>query len=142
MPHIMQAFPPNYRKINKKFNVRGKPIIFAYNGTIYNPSRIQIPPQLVIHEQTHMARQNGNAEYWWDCYIEDAEFRLAEEIPAHIAEYRAIAYRNDAHKLLERIAARLASPLYGSMIKLGGAREAILHGAAVQMMEPTTTTGQ
>jgi hypothetical protein len=139
MARVLNLFPPNYRKINDKFRVRGKPIIFAYGSTIYNPGRITIPPQLIAHEEVHMVRQGGNPEAWWDRYINDPEFRLAEEIPAHVAEYRALAYRYDADKQLDRIAQRLASPLYGSMIPQDKARKVILDAA---MEGSPATTGE
>jgi hypothetical protein len=34
---VLHLFPPNYAAINRAFKVRGKPIIFCYGSTIYNP---------------------------------------------------------------------------------------------------------
>jgi hypothetical protein len=126
---VLHLFPPNYRKIVECFDVRGKPIIFAYGSAIYNPSRAPITPQLERHEEIHLTRQGGDPETWWDRYIAEPSFRLAEEIPAHAAEYQAAVahYRVQA---LDDIAARLSSPLYGGLITFGDAREAILREAA------------
>jgi hypothetical protein len=59
------------------------------------------------------------AEHWWDCYLEDPEFRYREELPAHAAEFRAQMPhdRNDRAKLLISTAQRLIAPLYNYGIK-------------------------
>lgn len=126
---VLHLFPPNYKKIVEQFDVRGRQIIFAYGDAIYNPSRIPITPQLERHEQVHLTRQGGDPEAWWDKYIAEPAFRLAEEIPAHVAEYQASVahYRAIA---LDDIATRLSSPLYGSLLTFGQAREVILREAA------------
>ena len=126
---VLYLFPPNYKKIVEQFDVRGRPVIFAYGSAIYNPQRVERPPQMIRHEQVHLTRQGGDPEKWWDEYIASPAFRLAEEIPAHAAEYQASLshYREQA---LNEIAAKLSSPLYGSLIPLGDAREAILRDAA------------
>lgn len=117
---VLYLHPPNFAAINRAFKVRGKPIIFCYAERIYNPQRIKIPPELFAHEAVHQARQGDDPERWWDRYIRDQDFRLAEEVPAHQAEYRCLCARNadPSWRALaaERIAERLASPLYGSMI--------------------------
>lgn len=125
---MLFTFPPNYAAIAKAFDVRGKPIIFAYGDTIHNPARIKIPPQIFAHEAVHQARQGNDPATWWARYIVEPEFRLGEEVPAHAAEYREICHRDHNERLLELIAARLASPLYGSMIEEAEARRLILHG--------------
>jgi hypothetical protein len=126
---VLHLFPPNYRKIVEQFDVRGRPVIFAYGSAIYNPTKVEIPPELRRHEEVHMIRQGGDPETWWDRYIAEPAFRLAEEIPAHAAEYQASVshYRERA---LGQIAIKLASPLYGNLITVAGAREAILREAA------------
>lgn len=136
----LYLFPPNYHDINRAFDVRGKPIIFAYGDTIYNPSRIKLPPQLIAHEAVHQARQGNNPRGWWERYIAEPAFRLDEEIPAHIAEYKVMADRADCEIYLFRIAGRLASPLYGSLISAERARAVILHGAKdTPSLSPTET---
>lgn len=113
----------------ERFGVRGRNIIFAYGDTIYNPSRVEIPPQLIRHEEVHLMRQGGDPASWWDRYIAEPDFRLAEEIPAHAAEYLGCVaqYRERA---LDEIATKLSSALYGSLISVPAAREAILREAA------------
>lgn len=118
---VLTLFPPNYREVNAAFNIRGKGVIFAWGDTIYNPSRVKIPPELIAHETVHGLRQNGDPAGWWKRYIADPAFRLDEEIPAHQAEYRVSGK-------LDAIAARLSGPLYGNLISLDKALSLI--GAA------------
>jgi len=123
---VLNCFPPLYAEINKAFNVRGKPIIFSWGDRIYNPGRIKIPPELMVHEGVHGQRQGDDPETWWRDYIRNPEFRLAEEIPAHCAEFAAyctrLSDRTAQERALHRIADRLSSPLYGSMIAYDEAR--------------------
>lgn len=125
-PRILYLFPPNYREINDKFNVRGKRVIFAYAPVIFNPSHMIVHHPLIQHEKVHIARQNGNPEVWWERYIADQEFRLVEEIPAHIAEYEALG----AHAgILDHVAMKLSSPLYGNLVDLDTAKRLIRDGS-------------
>lgn len=114
---VITAFPPNYRRINAAFNVRGRGVIFCYGDVIYNPGRINVTPALLAHEAVHSGQQGADPATWWDRYIADPQFRLAQEIPAHAAEYRV------APHLLQEIAGRLSSRLYGGLI----ARDAAEH---------------
>ena len=121
-----------FDEIDAKFNIRGKPVIFAWGDTIFNPQDIDIPPALIAHEEVHGVRQTRYAsiEQWWRDYINDPVFRLAEEIPAHMAEYAHMTSngnRNIRRLALKSVARRLASPLYGRIINAREARE-ILKG--------------
>jgi hypothetical protein len=130
---VLCTFPPMYAEINRRFNVRGRPVIFTWGDTIHNPSRIKITPELMVHEGVHSNRQGEEPEFWWIEYIANPEFRLAEEIPAHRAEYADVFSRVPTGRVTEtalhRIAARLSSPLYGSMIDYYEARRLIEYGA-------------
>lgn len=119
-------FPPNYAAINRAFKVRGKPVIFCYGDTIYNPGRIKVPPQLLVHEAVHSRRQGADPAGWWERYIEDPQFRLEEEIPAHQAEFADLCDRGVATpEAWNAIVGRLASPLYGQLIDVVTARSLI-----------------
>ena len=121
--------PPMFRKINQSFDVRGKPVIFCWGDTIYNPTGMKIAPQLRVHEAVHSTQQGNDPETWWNHYIADPAFRLEQEIPAHRAEYRCVlgSGLNDGPvlEMLDRIAERLSSPLYGSLIDYEEARRLI-----------------
>jgi len=117
---IIFESPPMFDEIDARFHVAGKPVIFAWGDIIYNPEGITIPPQLIVHEAVHGARQGGDIDGWWRRYIEDAAFRLYEEIPAHSAEYQYLLQnavnRKQRRRCLKVTANRLASPLYGGIV--------------------------
>jgi hypothetical protein len=138
---IINDRPPLWDLIDAKFHVADKPILFAWGSRIYNPMGIKVPKELHAHEEIHGARQlttlhpdvtssDGAIEYWWQQYIASPEFRLAEEIPAHRAEYLSFCKRHGDHntrnKALLVIAMKLAAPLYGSLVTPPVARDLIL----------------
>ncbi len=119
--------PPNFEQIRAAFPRADQPgVLFAFDGNIYNPSGIVVPPALVAHENVHLARQNDmdprssyptrvtGADVWWDHYLRDTEFRYHEELLAHAAEFRVQRYndRNASARLLLSTALRLVAPLY------------------------------
>jgi hypothetical protein len=119
--------PPNFEQIKAAFpRSEGPGVMFAYDGNIYNPSGIVIPPALIAHEQVHLDRQKAmgprplsttqysGADLWWDRYLEDCEFRYNEELLAHVAEFKMqkSSDRNVSASLLMRTALRLIAPLY------------------------------
>ena len=131
---IERAYPPNYKMILKAFPMAGKPgVIFTYGDTIFNPAGTPLTRMLLAHEEVHSTRQ-GSEELkimnWWQAYINSLKFRFDEELPAHIAEYKA--YRPGKHGFsragfLSHVANRLSGPLYGHMLSFEAAAEAILH---------------
>lgn len=137
---IVVARPPMWEEINAAFHVAGKPVIFTWGNTIYNPENCQISPALRAHEAVHAHRQiHGQSELateeeriigWWKLYIAMPSFRYEEELLAHCAEYRAVKSwtrdRNEVEKCLRHIAQRLASPLYGGVTSYPAARRAIV----------------
>jgi hypothetical protein len=129
---VIRINPPMFRQINQKFDVRGKPVLFCFGDTIYNPKGIKIPPQLMVHEGVHSGQQGNDPFEWWKRYIADATFRLDQELPAHRAEWQFLrdGWRSsipvvEANDTLHLIAWRLSSPLYGSMIGYEEARRLI-----------------
>lgn len=120
---IVVDFPPNYDAIAAAFPIRAKRgVIFSFGPVIYNPHNVPIAPHFLAHELAHGMRQGVDAVTigdWWKRYIDDREFRLAEELVAHIAEYRCLAEgggRNQRRTAAKAVAARLSSPIYGRMI--------------------------
>jgi hypothetical protein len=132
---ILFAFPPNFTTLNRAFKLNGRPAIFSWGDTIYNPYRCMITPELMAHEEVHGERQeaagplqdtdgrciyNWGPERWWEKYIREIAFRLNEEILAHRAEFATFCRNHpclhDQAKALKQIAGRLSGPLYGQII--------------------------
>lgn len=137
--------PPLFDEIVAAFPIAAKPgVIFAWRDKIFNPSGRSIAPELMVHEAVHGERQMGEVqldgkwpgatpgiEGWWRRYIADPAFRLAEEIPAHLAEFQALcaqqracwhSERNMRRALATHVARKLSGPLYGHLISASDAK--------------------
>jgi len=128
---VRVATPPNYDAILRTFPVLGKSVLFAYGDTVFNPAGVDIPPELMVHEEVHSKQQADNPETWWTLYLADPEFRLDEEVEAHVAELNhinKIYNRHQRRKALTVLAERLASPLYGSLITTKKAKAILKNG--------------
>jgi hypothetical protein len=127
------ARPPMFEEIAATFSLaRKQNVVFAWGDTIYNPGGGRLSPEIHVHEAVHGKRQGADVEGWWRRYIAEPAFRLEEEIPAHIAQYRAFCVnhtkgnaRNQRRLYLHHVAKCLASPLYGSLIRYDDARKLI-----------------
>lgn len=113
---LVKDYPPNILEIDAHFHTMGQPILYTYGDTIYNPLGIHVPNYLAAHEFTHIMQQRGEPEAWWRKYIEDEEYRYAEELAAHRTELSILLAevkdRNTRAKLVMQTAARLTAPLY------------------------------
>jgi hypothetical protein len=131
---VIQQRPPMFLEIAAAFpDAYSKGVIFAWGDVIYNPSGTHIQRELFAHEAVHGERQKAmGITEWWQRYIADPAFRVAEEIPAHRAEYRAYCQlqrdRGARHRALHRMAVRLASDLYGQIISYMEAKRVIVEG--------------
>ena len=112
---------PNLQLLKDTFGVSEGDIIIAYGDKIYSPNK-QITHDLLVHEMVHCERQGYNeriAERWWERYMLDKEFRLAEEILAYRQQYlyccRVYTDRNRRHKILHSLAKELAHERYGKL---------------------------
>lgn len=116
---VRRERPPIFDRANDVFDLQGGEI-FCWGNIIYNPSGGHIGIELMEHEKVHRAQQGDDVEGWWDLYLESAEFRLEQEMEAHIREYRVYCLRHklsvDRQEYLEMISERLASPMYGDII--------------------------
>jgi hypothetical protein len=127
---IINELPPNFEQIKAAFPNADQPgVLFAFDGNVYNPSGIVIPPALIAHEEVHLYRQRSlsfgfgrqsvevgrcTPERWWQEYIDNSEFRYREELLAHVAEFKHQKHgdRNASARLLMATALRLVAPLY------------------------------
>lgn len=128
---IISSRPPNFAAIAAVFSgAYGQGVIFAYAPNIYAPNNTGLPPEIIAHETAHIKRQlEIGVEAWWDRYLTDAAFRFDEELIAHRAEYRHLCdnatSRNVRRSALKHVAKKLAAPLYGRMVTMKQAMEAI-----------------
>ena len=116
IPIIKFELPPNYEAIRRAFDLIGQRPIFAFSPYIYNPHCVEIGPELIAHEQVHITRQGALPATWWESYIADENFRLAEEILARVAEYLVLtnaSTRQQRRQVFNTMAKRLRAPLYG-----------------------------
>ncbi len=110
-----QEKPPMADFCEKYFGASwDKGTIFAYKDTIHakNPSRIS--PDVEAHEVVHLKQQRefGDADKWWDAYLTDDKFRIAQEMEAYKAQiqYALEHYdRNYRRALKKHIYASFAS---------------------------------
>jgi len=126
--------PPVYDRCDAQFKIKGRPILFAWGDTIFNPEGVEISPELFAHEAVHGERQlKVGIETWWDEYLARPVFRYAEEELAHRAEYQAYARRHPNPRkralVLDAIAERLAGPLYGNLVSVADARAVVANPA-------------
>lgn len=113
----------------------GRGIIFSWGADrIYNPDGVVVGPDLLAHEAVHGERQGTNPasiRQWWVRYLDDPQFRLQEELPAHVCEYQwwlQNGTRPERRRALKEIAYRLSSPLYGRLIGKSMARDLLRRG--------------
>lgn len=122
---IINAFPPNYDQIVEAIpEVANAQPIFAYGFDVYNPYLKELDAFIIYHEATHGAQQEamGTPELWWQRYLADIEFRVAQEVEAYrnqLLHFKRIGPGKTLHnrRLYGRMLAdQLASPMYGGVI--------------------------
>ena len=126
---IIQAFPPNWDDIVKVLKPPPN-VIICYAPAVYIPAGGTLTPSLEAHEGVHLLQQGNSPATWWIRYLHDLDFRLAQEVPAHAAEYNMAiasgASRQVRRSELKQIAKRLSGPLYGKLITFKQARLEIM----------------
>lgn len=126
--------PPNFEAIAKRFPIRGRKLIFAYAPYIYCNNGAYCGPVKIAHESIHLARQGSDPAGWWDRYLSDDAFRYEEEVLAHVAEFLFLCEKEPSRGAKRRnlvvVASNLASPIYGGMITVAGAKDLLKSCAA------------
>lgn len=131
---IVHEWPPRIEEIEKRFGQLPDSVIFAWDDKIMVPGGRPIDPWLIDHELVHLGQQKdiGGVDVWWDKYLVDDEFRLDQELAAHVVEYRSFCRherdRNRQAAYLNWIAGRLAHKMYGNIISRGDAMRRIRRG--------------
>ena len=112
------------------YKINWEIIIISWGDTVY--SKCNIPPDFIIHEQTHLKRQKFSKIYglwWWWRYIRNQEFRLNEELVAYQNQWKfiqkTIKDRNQRSVMLDKLANALSGKIYGNIIDVYHARKMI-----------------
>ncbi len=126
---VINDWPPNIDEIRAVLPVTENNI-FAYDLKIFNPGGGKLGQELHQHEAVHFKQQTAiGVEAWWLAFLSDEVFRLAQEIPAHKAEYRCFCKyngdRNEQASFLRALGKRLAAPMYGGIITANEAMKRI-----------------
>lgn len=129
------GLPPNHEAIAARFPViKGRALIYAYAPYIYCANGAVCGPEKIAHETIHILRQGADPEEWWRKYLADDEFRYAEEVLAHVAEYLFLCEKEPGRSARRRnlviIARNLASPIYGRMTTVDAAKAFLKSSAA------------
>lgn len=119
---ILRTIPPNYELIVKTINPTPE-TIFTYGNKIYAPNLPEgqgLEDHLLIHELMHSEQQGDDPDAWWNRYLEDTDFRLAQELECYAHQFNCVNKKAIPYKVkrifLERIAGDLSSPLYGNLL--------------------------
>lgn len=127
--NVETSYPPNYSEILKHFDIKDrKTIVFTFGDTLHNPGGGNISPDLMAHEETHQRQQGKSPEDWWEKYLADPDFRLAQELAAYRVQYRAIVGRPQKRAVLQKISKDLSGPMYGNIISRDQAKQLIKEG--------------
>lgn len=113
---IEKGYPPNISFIQSVFPTTEE-TVFAYGNVIYSPQGEDLRPDLIYHEHVHRKQQalHGGPELWWNQYLSEPEFRLAQEVEAYYEQWQFVRRYVNAKigkQALQDFAYQLASPLY------------------------------
>ncbi len=127
---IKDEYPPNIEDIKKVFtNLEKHKPIFCYSDTIYNPFKVNVTPDLHVHEGVHQRQQGDYPDVWWYKYLTDMSFRLDQEIEAYGEQLKFVKDNGVRGKLFDwikdKIAMSLSSDLYGNIISYAKAESAV-----------------
>lgn len=102
---------------------------WTYGSVVYAPHGGDMDALLMAHEAVHMEQQGDDPSGWWDRYIADPGFRLAQELQAYRVQYRLArrsgADRNLVSRMLVACASDLSGRLYGGLLTHAQAMAAI-----------------
>lgn len=119
---LKQGKPPVWDKVLAQIPSVAKHrdrIWMTYGKEIYSES--PIPQEILAHELKHVRQQTKDMDkdVWWDKWLNDLEFRYAQELEGYREQYRYVAERvKDRNKLFyykRDLALILSGRLYGNI---------------------------
>lgn len=131
MAKILNNKPAVFEKIKEAFpfvtdDFWKKGVLIAYDGKIYCSKK---PSQdSIVHEETHLEQQKriGGSDIWWEKYLHEKEFRLAQELEAYGRQFRFMDKHYNNKRWIEMAKdfhiKSLCSPQYGEMISVEEAK--------------------
>ena len=126
---VVQENPPFIDELGNVFRLP-EGAVFTFGEVIYNPSGNIISKPLMKHEEHHSRQQGIDPQAWWERYLKDSDFRLAQEVPAYQLQYReAKKYIKDKNSLFQyvlNLANDLSSQMYGNCITKSEAIKVIM----------------
>lgn len=131
---IVKGLPPNIDEIRRSGLKPDETTVYAFRDRIYNPSDLEIPADVLYHEQVHIKQQQTFplAEYWWTKYLNSREFRASQEIEAYAHQYLFVNKTlgaKAASDCMEEMSAMLSSKIYNLGINKYQAQTAIRYKA-------------
>ena len=132
MVNIKQELPPEhiYKRCVDKFGVDFfAGAVFTVGNTIYSLNKLS--KDLLAHELTHVKQQAlMNPNEWWDKYIDDADFRLSQELEAYRTQWEYAKNeqsRQYRKQLKPHILKTISGKMYGNMISKAEAEGLIMN---------------
>ena len=128
---IKNELPPIYEDIIASGLNPTAYAIYTYGDIIYNPSGVEIPRDIIAHEEVHEKQQQdiGGPDIWWSRFLDDQYFRMDQEAEAYAVQYDFMCKirkdRNLRNRILLHYAQTLASPTYGSVLSTTSAMKLI-----------------
>ncbi len=120
MEIILNQKPPFYDKIIAAGMKPSETVVYTYGSKLYNPSNAFIREDIKQHEMIHEEQQGDEPDAWWDAYLADPEFRVAQELEAYAKQFAYLCItttdREAQHKILMELAYHLSGPIYGRAI--------------------------
>ena len=88
---IIKEYPPNYEQIKLAVNPP-KEAFFPWGEKLYNPSGVEIPEDIIYHEQVHWRQQREfpSPAMWWQKWCLDKEFRKQQETEAFAHQWHFV----------------------------------------------------
>lgn len=147
---VLMKEPPCYDSVCLAFNTKIN-AYFTYGDTIYCVGVPYPAPDIIEHEQAHMAQQlamcgenteptpenyEKGARLWWGRFLREVDFRIDQEARAYGAQYamicKRIPHRQMRFEVLQQLSRTLSGPLYNNSINLIGAMQRIKEYSGVK----------